>query len=229
MSMLHVSAIASAVAPVSGLIDLLVLLMLAAALLLVAVQRFAPAVYVLAAQSIALAGIAALVALATGELHIWLVAGLTLAVKGGVTPRILFYIIDRIKVRRELVPVLPVRLALVLAVGLTLLAYTVTGPLALPSAVATRHALPAAVAAILLGGLLMVTRRKALMQIVGLMVMENGLYLAAIAVTAGMPLLVELGISFDLLLGALVMGVIVFRINQTFDTINTDRLRRLRH
>lgn len=227
--MSYVSASASAVAPVAGLVDLLVLLMLAAALLLVAVQRFASAVHLLAAQSIALAGVAGLVALATGEPHIWLVAGLTLAVKGGLVPRILFYVIDRIKVRRELAPVLPVRLALVLAAGLTLLAYWVTGPLALPSAVAAGHALPAAVATILLGGLLMVTRRKALMQIVGLMVMENGLYLAAIAVTAGMPLLVELGISFDLLIGALVMGVIVFRINQTFDTINTDRLRRLRH
>jgi hydrogenase-4 component E len=61
------------------------------------------------------------------------------------------------------------------------------------------------------------------------MVMENGLYLAAMVVTGGMPLLVELGIFFDLLVGVLVMGVITFRINQTFDTISVDRLRRLRH
>ena len=79
------------------------------------------------------------------------------------------------------------------------------------------------------GGLQMVTRRKALMQIVGLMVMENGIYLAAMGVTGAMTLLVELGIFFDLLIGVLVMGVIIFRINQTFDTIDSDRLRRLRH
>jgi hydrogenase-4 component E len=154
---------------------------------------------------------------------------LTLAIKGVLVPRILFFVIARLRIRREREPVLPTRLTLVLATGLTVLAYWVTRPLDLPGTLPGGHSLPVAVASILLGGLLMVTRRKALMQIVGLMVMENGLYLAAMVVTGGMPLLVELGIFFDLLIGVLVMGIITFRINQTFDTISIDRLRRLRH
>jgi len=215
--------------PVGSLIDPLTLVILALALLLVAVQRLAPAVWMLAAQSLSLTLVVGTVAAATGAPHLWIAAGLTLVVKVLLVPRILFYIVRRLRVRREPEPVLPVRVTLLLAAGLTVLAYWVTRPLTHDGPLPPGHALPVAVAGILLGGLMMVTRRKALMQIVGLMVMENGIYLAAMVVTGGMPLLVELGVFFDLLVGVLVMGIILFRINQTFDTINIDRLQRLRH
>ena len=204
------------------------LLALGAALLLIAIQRLAPAVRTLAFQSLMLATMVGLIAAATGAVHLWVAAGLTLVVKVLLVPRILFYVIDRLKVRREVEPVLPVRLALVFAAGLCLLAYWVTAPLS-QAGLPVGQTLPTAVACMLLGGLLMVIRRKALMQLIGLMVIENGIYLAAMGVTRGMPLLVELGVFFDLLVGVLVMGIIVFRINQTFDTIDTDRLQRLRH
>lgn len=215
--------------PLATTIDTLALLALAAAVLIAATSRLANAVYLLAAQSVVLAAIAGLVAAGAGSWHIWVAAGLTLVVKGLLVPRILQYVVARLKVRREVDPVLSTRATLVLAAGLVLLAYWVAPPLALPGALPATSALPLAVATILIGGLLMVTRRKALAQIIGLMVMENGIYLAAMVVTAGMPLIVELGVVFDLLVGVLVMGIITFRINQTFDTINTDRLRRLRH
>jgi hydrogenase-4 component E len=215
--------------PVGNVVDALALLMLGSAFLLVAVQRLTPAVQVLAAQSLLLTVMVGLVAAASGAVHLWLAAGLTLVVKVLLVPRILSYVVQRLKIRREPAPVLPVRLTLVFAAGLSVLAYWVTRPLDLALLLPAGHALPVAVACILLGGLLMVTRRKALTQLIGLMVMENGLYLAAMVVTSGMPLLVELGIFFDLLVGVLVMGIIIFRINQTFDTINTDRLQRLRH
>lgn len=221
--------VAETIAPwVASTVDLLALAALALALLLCVVQRLAPSVRLLQVQSLALAVMVGLLAAATGAPHLWLAAALTLVVKVVLVPRILFYIIDRLKVRREVEPVAPVRVTLVLAAGLTVLAYWVARPLAGPS-LPVGETLPVAIACMLLGGLQMVTRRKALMQIVGLMVMENGLYLAAMGVTRGMPLLVELGIFFDLLIGVLVMGVIIFRINQTFDTIDIDRLRRLRH
>lgn len=216
-------------APIGNLVDTLALLMLATALLLVAVQRLAPAVHVLAAQALLLTLMVGMMAAASGAVHLWIAAGLTLIVKVLLVPRILLYVVERLKIRREQQPVLPVRLTLVLAAGLMVLAYWITRPLNLPGLTAVGQALPVAIALMLLGGLLMVTRRKALMQLIGLMVMENGIYLAAMVATAGMPLLVELGVFFDLLIGVLVMGVIIFRINQTFDTINTDRLQRLRH
>jgi hydrogenase-4 component E len=74
----------------------------------------------------------------------------------------------------------------------------------------------------------MITRKKAITQVIGLLVMENGLFMAAISITYGMPLIVELGIFFDVLVAVLIMGVFVFRIQGTFDTLDTSFLRRLR-
>ena len=75
----------------------------------------------------------------------------------------------------------------------------------------------------------MMTRKKAVTQLVGLLTMENGLFLSGLAITYGMPLIVEVGIFFDILVAALILGVFMFRINQTFETINMDTLRSLRH
>jgi hydrogenase-4 component E len=74
----------------------------------------------------------------------------------------------------------------------------------------------------------MVNRRRVLMQIVGLLVLENGIFLAALATTFGMPLVIEIGVFFDLLMGILLMGVFAFRIRDTFDHLDVTRLRRLR-
>ena len=74
----------------------------------------------------------------------------------------------------------------------------------------------------------MISRRKAMTQVIGLLMMENGLFMAAISVTYGMPLIVELGISFDVLVAVLIMGVFAFRINNTFDSLDTSFLRRLK-
>jgi hydrogenase-4 component E len=216
-------------APVAGLVDMLALVSLAAAVLLIATYRLATAVSFLAVQSVSLAVIAVLVAAVNGSWHIWLAAVLALIIKGMLVPRILFYVVERIRLRREVERVLPTKAALVLAAGLIILAYWVVRPLELPNSLQATNDLPVAVATVLIGGLLMVTRKKALSQIIGLLVMENGLYLAAMTFTYGMPLVVELGIFFDILIGVLVMGIITFRINQTFDTINTDHLRDLRH
>jgi hydrogenase-4 component E len=88
--------------------------------------------------------------------------------------------------------------------------------------------LAAAVALILTGAFLMVSRRKALMQMLGLLVMENGIFLAALLTTFGMPLVIEIGIFFDILVGLLLMGIFTFRIRDTFDHLDVSKLRRLR-
>jgi hydrogenase-4 component E len=88
--------------------------------------------------------------------------------------------------------------------------------------------LAAAVALILSGAFLMVTRSKALMLMLGLLVLENGIFLAALVTTFGMPLIIEIGIVFDLLIGLLLMGIFVFRIRDTFEHLDVSRLRGLR-
>jgi hydrogenase-4 component E len=89
--------------------------------------------------------------------------------------------------------------------------------------------LSVSIAVMLIGLFIMMTRKKALTQIVGLLTIENGVFLSGLSITYGMPLIVEVGIFFDILVAALILGVFVFRINQTFDSINVDALRRLKH
>ena len=89
-------------------------------------------------------------------------------------------------------------------------------------------ALAAAVSLILTGAFLMVSRKKALMQMLGLLVLENGIFLAALITTFGMPLVIEIGIFFDILIGLLLMGIFTFRINDTFEHLDVSKLRRLR-
>ena len=89
-------------------------------------------------------------------------------------------------------------------------------------------ALAAAVSLILTGAFLMVSRKKALMQMLGLLVLENGIFVAALVTTFGMPLVIEIGIFFDILMGLLLMGIFTFRINDTFDHLDVSKLRRLR-
>ena len=209
-------------------VDVLAVALLATGLVSVAVRRLDTAIWLLIGQGVLLAAIGGVIAAATGAVHVYLAAALTLAIKAFVIPVILFRVLRAVHIRREVELVLSTRSALLLAMVGVLLAYRAAGSLNLPGAVPSQHALPVAVALVLIGLGLMIGRKKALSQIAGLMVMENGVYLAALVATLGLPVAVELGVFFDLLVGVLLLGVFAYRINQTFDTINTDRLRALR-
>jgi hydrogenase-4 component E len=114
-----------------------------------------------------------------------------------------------------------------IAAALILLAFVVVQPFARSFALDSEM-LAAATAIVLTGGFLMVSRRKALMQVIGLLVLENGIFLAALTTTFGMPLVIEMGIFFDLLIWVLLIGVFIFRIRETFEHVDVSRLRRLR-
>ena len=118
--------------------------------------------------------------------------------------------------------------ALIVGVGLALTAYLAAGRLELTGAFPARQALPVSLALIFIGLLLMATRRKAISQLIGLITIENGIFLAGLIATLGLPLFVEIGIFFDLLVAVGVTAVLTLRINEQFDTMNTDELRRLR-
>jgi hydrogenase-4 component E len=217
--------------PQAGLgtvVDALAIALLATGLLSVAARRLDAAIWLLVAQSLVLAATAGAIAAATGAWHVYAAAGLTVLVKVIAIPTVLFRVLRAVQVRREVGLALPTRVALLVAIGGVLVAYRAAGSLDLPGAVPSRHALPVALALMLIGLGLMIARRKALSQVAGLITMENGVYLAALVATYGLPLAVELGVFFDLLVGVLLLGVFTYRINQTFDTINTDRLRALK-
>ncbi len=212
----------------SGIVDGLAVVLLGVVLASVATRRLDLAIWLLVAQSVALAAVGVTIAIATQAAHVYLAAALTVLVKVVLIPLVLFRVLHGVRVRREVELALPTRSALLVAVAAVLVAYRSAGALGLPGVIPSLHALPVAMALILIGLGLMIGRKKALSQVAGLITMENGVYLAALVATAGLPLAVELGVLFDLLMGVLLLGVFAYRINQTFDTINTDRLRSLR-
>ncbi len=181
-----------------------------------------------AIQSFALGLLAAAIAYFTNSPHIYIVALLTIVIKAVIIPRILTYTMESIKVDKEVELLISIPASLLTSGGLAILAYYITEPMILHGAAMARNCLAISLAVVLIGFFLMITRRKALTQIIGLMVMENGLFLAAISLTYGMPMVVEIGVFFDVLVGALIMGVLTFRINRTFETVDTGILRRLR-
>jgi hydrogenase-4 component E len=209
-------------------VDLLAVVLLATALMSVAARRLDTAAWLLVVQGFVLGATAFAIAYATGAAHVYAAAVLTVAIKAVIIPAILFRVLRAVRVRREVDLALSTRVALLVAVGAVLVAYRATGTLNLPGAVPSQHALPVAVSLMLIGLGLMIGRRKALSQVAGLIIMENGVYLAALVATLGLPVAVELGVFFDLLIGVVLLGVFAYRINQTFDSLNIDRLRALR-
>ena len=210
------------------MIDILTVLTLVTSFLVVGGKRLEFAVRIIALQAMLLALIAAVTARFTGVNEAYLAAFLTMAVKVAAIPYILYRVIRRINVRRETCAFIGTKTSLVLAGMLVILSFGVTPRVLGSGHSAAGNALPVAVSLLLLGLFVMITRKLAVMQIVGLLMMENGLFLAGVGTTYGMPLVVELGIFLDILVGVLIMGVLSFKINSTFDSIDTYQLKKLK-
>lgn len=186
------------------------------------------AIWLLAAQAVFLALAALVVGLATGAGHLVVGAALTLASKAVAVPLILGRILRESPVRTERHPYVGPRASLIVAIALVFMASAVVGGAALGGGLDAPRALPAAVAEVLTGLLVAMTRRKGLSIVVGLMVFENGLALTAFSLTYGMPLVIELGIAFDLLVAIVVVWVYARRMLTVFGSLSSDRLRNLR-
>ena len=209
-------------------IDAISLLLLATALGSTLLLRTEAFVRLLMLQGVLLAAAAGTVALASPSLHGYAALLVTAAVKAVGVPAILAYAVRRLGHPGGPEVIFSRKLLLVVAVALVLLAFYVTDPIARADADLTPNALPSAVSMMLLGLFTMATRKKALTQVVGLVVMENGIYLAALVVTRGLPLAVELGVAIDILVGVVVMGLVVRQIERVVAPVDIDQLRELR-
>lgn len=216
------------VVAMARLVDQLAVALLIVVLVQTLTHRLATAIVVVCLQGVLLTAIAIALAVEVGATHAYLGALLTAVVRVFLIPVLLWAALNRVHVRVENDPVLSARSMLVVGIGLSLVAYVAAGAYPLPGPLPSRHALPVGLALMLVGMFLMVVRRKALSQVVALITIENGIALSALVATAGMPLAVELGLAFDLLIGVTLMGVFVGRISQTFRSTNVDRLRELR-
>jgi hydrogenase-4 component E len=179
-------------------------------------------------QSVALAATTALVAFFTGHRELYVVATMLLALKSVGIPVLLKRMERRFGVERELAPYVNTGASLLVGGLLVLLAYVVTRPIVLLSDLPTRAGMPLAMGLIFVSLFVIISRKKALTQIIGFLMLENGIALLAVLGTFGIPLIVEIGVFLDVLLGFLVMQIFVYQIHETFESIDVEQLNRLR-
>jgi hydrogenase-4 component E len=178
-------------------------------------------------QSAAVGLIAILVAYLYSAPDLYLTGLLVLGLNAIIFPWILHRIQREIRVPNEIRMFVSVRLSALAGLGCLLLAVAVVGPLTPLAEIPAAGLLPISVAVVLMGLFMVSTRRKAFTQVVGMLVMENGVFLAGVALTYGLGIFLELGVAANLLILAIVSRIFLYRMNDTFDTVDADVLRSL--
>jgi len=203
-----------------------VLLLLASAML--AQRRVLSLVNLFAAQGVALGVSTAIVAFATNQPHLYASAALTFALKVALLPWLLHRLIRKLDVRWDVEGLINVPTTMLIGIVLVVFAFNLALPIAQLASTVTRATLGIAMASVMLSFLMMITRRKALPQVIGFLSMENGLFFAATSATYGMPMVVELGIALDVLVGMLILGVFFFQIREQFDSLDLQHFEKLK-
>ena len=212
----------------ANLVDLCAVLMLLTSVMAVATTRMKPLITLFSLQSVFLAAEAFIVAYTSGESHIYIMCALTLALKVIVMPRMLLYIMGKIHVDKEVDLSIGIPGSLLASGFMIFVSYYIAEPLISTMETVERSCLAISLSIILIGLLMMCTRRKAITETIGLLMMENGLFLGAIALSHGMPLIVEIAAFFDVMVAVIIIGIFANRINKSFNSVDTSFLRRLK-
>lgn len=210
------------------LINLLAALLLLLAFAMLAQRRVLTLINLFAAQGFALACSTAIVAWATAQQHLYGSAVLTLILKVGLLPWLLHRLIRQLDVRWDVEGLLNIPTTMLIGIVLVVFAFNLASPIEQLANTITRSTLGIAMASVMLSFLMMITRRKAVPQVIGFLAMENGLFFAATSATYGMPMVVELGIALDVLVGMLILGVFFFQIREQFDSLDLKHLEKLK-
>ena len=209
-------------------ITLMAALMLVVQLLLIPQRMLLTSIRLFAIQSSLLAGIAAVVAYYYSAEHVYVVAVLTVVGKVIFLPWLLNRLVRRIQIHQEIEPLLNAPSSMLICGALTLLGYSVARPFTSLEKLGN-NTLAIALTLVLTGFFLMINRRKALTQFLDMLTVENFVIIAAVALTTyGMPLVVELGIFFDVLVAVMVLGILVYRIRENFASMDTAKLSQLK-
>ncbi len=203
-------------------------LVLFSAFALLAQARLLSAIHAFAAQGVLAAAVTTLVAAAGASHHLYFSALLTFSLKALLIPWMLHRLIRRLALERHVETLRQPALVIMAAVALVIFSYWLVLPMVREELTFTRNIVAISLAVVLLGLLMMVSRQQAVVQVLGFMSMENGLFLAAVSATAGMPLVVELGVAFDVLVAMVLFGVFFFQIRDNIDSLDVDRLNRLK-
>jgi len=210
------------------LVNLFAALLLLIGFAMLSQRRIVSLINLFAAQGLVLGVSTLIVAHSTGQTHLMYSALLTIVLKVIVLPFLLHRLIDRLHVRWDVETLINIPTTMIVGIGLVIFSFNLALPIAQLSGTIIRSTLGIALACVLLSFLMMLTRRKAVPQVIGFLAMENGLLFAATSATYGMPMVVELGIALDVLIGALILGVFFFQIREAFDSLDLKPMERIK-
>jgi hydrogenase-4 component E len=212
----------------SKAVNLLAFVALGLTILLIVRSSLEGQVRVFALQTFVLALLSVLIAVYSGSLELFSVSVALIVIKGIMIPRVLNRAVAKIGLARVAAPYLGTAPALMICGILTILSFYVMTPIAASNPLPTADAIPLAFAGVLIGFFIMVNRRRAVTQILGFLMLENGIFLLALLATYGVPFIVEMGVFLDVLVAVLIMEVFVYRIKDNFDSIDVGQLENLK-
>lgn len=168
------------------------------------------------------------VAYSTDQHHLYYSAALTLLLKVLLLPWLLHRLINRLNVRWDVETMINIPTTMLVGIGLVIFSFNLAAPISQLAEGITRGLIGIALACVLLALLMMLTRRKAVSQVVAFLSLENSLFFAATSATHGMPLVVELGIALDVLVATFIFGIFFFQIRETFDSLDVTHMEKLK-
>jgi len=210
------------------IINFLAAIMLLLSFAMLGQRRILSLIHLYTLQGLTLVSANLVLGFVTADVHLYISAALTLVLKVGLIPWILYRLVQRLNVKTDVEPLLNIPATLLVGIVLVIIAFNVASPISQFSSSVARGTLGIALACVLLSFMMMITRAKAIPQVIGFLSMENGLFFAAAAATNGMPMIVELGIGLDVLVGILILGVFMFQIREQFDSLDIHHLEKLK-
>jgi hydrogenase-4 component E len=211
---------------VAGLADLVLLLVVLTDFWVLATSRVSACIRAVAVQGLLLGGLPVVLA-SSFTLHTAGLAAGTVVIKAVALPWFLRRAIREASVRREIEPLVGYMTSIVLGAAALAFAFAVAAALPLPPT-AARLMVPVALVTVMTGLIVLITRAKAVTQVVGYLMLENGIYVFGLTQSERVPFLVDIGVLLDVFVGVFVMGIVVFHINREFDSMSATNLRELR-
>ena len=209
-------------------INLLAAILLLISFAMLSQRRILSLINLFAWQGLVLSVSTFVVAYSTAQHHLYYSAALTLLLKVLVLPWLLHRLIRRLNVKWDVETLINIPATMLVGIALVIFAFNLAAPISQLAEGITRGLIGIALASVLLSLLMMLTRRKAISQVVGFLAMENGLFFAATSATHGMPLVVELGIALDVLVATFIFGIFFFQIRETFDSLDITHMEKLK-
>ena len=209
-------------------VNLLAAFLLLLAFAMLSQRRILTLIKLFAWQGAALAASTLIVAYTTDQRDLYFSAALALLLKVILIPWILHRLIDRLQIRWDIETLINIPATMLIGIGLVIFAFALAAPISEMARSLTRATLGIALASVLLSFLMMIVRRKAVPQVIGFLAMENSLFFAATSATYGMPLVVELGVALDVLVGTFIFGIFFFHIRDEFESLDIRHMEKLK-